>query len=226
MSAPPSTNESVTPADAAPATRGKHRARKRLFWVLLLIAAFGYFYVLDGWRDLTDGRLHRKAQDLFSYFESDGVTEVRIYLLQGTPGKATSESFPGGDGDAAIYGSITLTGEELESFLSIWHYQMINHATYGLCHDPAYGFRFYKGTRLFGETSVCWACKNFSVRVWPFQDPQLYGFDASGKAGQDLLNFCDSRQPYYRRPKPARSNPPEPKASTSTTPPTPELWPY
>jgi hypothetical protein len=65
-----------------------------------------------------------------------------------------------------------------------------------------------KKDRVIAETDICWACNNFTVRVWPFQDPVLYGFAADSKAGQALLNFCDSRLPYYRKPeKPGPAKP-------------------
>ncbi len=62
-----------------------------------------------------------------------------------------------------ILGHVTLTGEKLEkvreSFLSATRPGSIQ----AMCHYPIYGFRFFRGSDLVVETSVCFHCHNFYV---------------------------------------------------------------
>jgi hypothetical protein len=181
--------------------RSERTFLRRYWLVLILIAvpAGSYFYVLDGWQDLTRGRYTRKAFGLFR--EANDATSVRIYLLQGDPSKkATKEQFAGES--ASVYESIELTGEELQEFLNVWVWQQVIPGVHFMCHEPAYAFRIYKGSRLIGETAMCWTCSGFSVQAWPWEtNSAVFTFDSHGKHGRELLKFCDSRIPYYRNPK-------------------------
>lgn len=60
-------------------------------WLLLLIIGL-YLALGEGWRDVTLGRFHRKAQEIFA--DVEGITEARIYLLMGTKEQQTKETFP------------------------------------------------------------------------------------------------------------------------------------
>lgn len=184
-----SVSESNVPASPAVwQRRSRLRFLNRTAWLLVLAGAALYFYFCEGWRDVTVGREHRKANDLFTQVE--GITEVRIYLLAGGPAKQR-----GGKP-----GSVTLTGDALDEFLGIWQFQSPSANMSAFCHSPAYHFQLYRGSRMVAETSICWLCSNFTLEVWPGREPVLYGFHAKGGAAQGLLKFCDSRLPYWREP--------------------------
>jgi len=159
--------------------------------------------------------MHRKAHDLFS--EVEGITKVEIYLLYGEQKAKTSITFPAYEDEqaTATYGSVTLTGDDLDKFLEIWMAQTPCLLMSGFCHDPVYGIRLYRSSRVVAETDMCWECSNFTVKVWPWQG-NMYGFDAQGKYGQKLLAFCDSRLPYHRPPP--RPPKPSPKGDVSPNP--------
>jgi hypothetical protein len=165
-------------------------------WLLLLLVAL-YFTVGEGWKDAIRGRFHRKAHEMFS--DVRGITEARIYLLMGKKEQETQEVFPirPYGTNSPVCGSATLTGEKLDAFLRLWSYQSPSEMRQGLCHDPAYGFRLYRGSRLMAETSVCWHCNNYYVEVWPLGSG-WYGFEADSKFAIELLNLCDSLLPYDR----------------------------
>jgi hypothetical protein len=193
----PKQPNSCAPNVNSPETRSKFRRSSIFAWsVLALIALYMAFF--GGWADLTVGRYHRRAHEVFNVA---GVTEVRVYLLAGSAGQSTSGTFPirPYSQSAPVYGTVTLTGPQLEEFKSRWETQVPSEGMQALCHSPAYGFRLYRGTRLVVETSVCWGCSNYTVDVWPFQS-NFYGF-AQTEAAQELLSFCDKLLPYSRQSK-------------------------
>lgn len=169
-----------------------------LKWLGISLLAY-YLTFGDGWRDLTFGRFHRKAQTMFS--DTSGVTEVRVYLLMGREAQRTASVFPIRPYGTTepVCGEIVLTGDQLGKFLDHWHWQSPSYWRQALCHDPAYGFRLYRGPLLMTETSICWHCSNFYVDMWPL-GASWYGFDSESKPAQDLLIFCDKLLPYARPP--------------------------
>lgn len=167
------------------------------------VAGIAYYLVLaEGWKDLVFGRFHRKAQTMFS--DVRGVTEARIYLLMGTEKQKESATatFPirPYHQDDPVCGEVRLMGDQLTAFLESWNWQRPAFGQGAGCHEPAYGFRLYRGPFLIKETSICWGCSNFYVSIAPFV-AGLYGFDANSKQGQHLLNFCDKLLPYARDEK-------------------------
>ncbi|MBB5354006.1 hypothetical protein HNR46_004278 [Haloferula luteola] len=170
-------------------------------WLIVAVAAI-YFGLLGGWRDATLGRFHRKAFELFG--KTEGISKVEVFLLMGEDADEREETFPirPYGSDDPIYGRVELTGDELEHFLELWSYQVPSYWNQALCHEPAYGFRLYRGGRLVGETSICWECSNFYVTAYPGMSG-WYGFIAESKSAKDLLAFCDARLPYKRsEPRP------------------------
>lgn len=99
-----------------------------------------------------------------------------------------------------IYGSVDLTGDELEQFLNVWRYQEPNYWRQAMCHFPAFGFRLYEGDSLVAETSICWKCSNYYVTAYPGMSG-WYGFVADSENAKALLDFCDARLPYKRPSK-------------------------
>jgi hypothetical protein len=164
--------------------------------VILLIAA--YVVLGGGWKDIILGRYEHKAMDFFSGVGS--ATEVKIYRLEGTKEQSTTETFPikpYGGSKQTVYGSITLTGDELEAFLKLWRSQIPVEGPGAKCHEPPYGFCIYDGFLPVRETSICWGCSNFYLACWPFGS-YLRGFDSRSAAAIALLDFCDKRLPYAR----------------------------
>ncbi len=191
---PPVSETSAPDCSAITPRRSRLKFLNRSAWLLLLAGAVYYFYFCEGWRDVTVGRKHRKANDLFT--EVEGITEVRIQLLATGPAKERA-----GEPD-----TVTLTGYDVGDFLGIWRYQHPSELMSAFCHEPAYRIQLYRGSRMVAETWMCWMCSNFSLEVWPSGETVLYGFDAKGKSGQRLLEFCDNLLPYWRElPSPAES---------------------
>jgi hypothetical protein len=172
----------------------RQRLSRILFGVILLaIIAFAIHLALfEGWRDLTFGRFHRKANEAFSRVE--GISEVRIYLLAEGENLGMGETFPIRPYDRSdpVSQKVTLKGKELQAFLKVWQFQEVSYLRQAMCHGPTYGFRLYRGKRLSFETSMCWSCNNFYVEVWPFGS-SWYGFNAETEQAKELLAFCDKQ---------------------------------
>ena len=167
---------------------------------VFLLGAALYLVFAEGWKDLTLGRFHRKAETMFS--ESNGVTEARIYLLEGSPGQMPSGKFSVMpiNGTQDSYGTVSLSGSHLEAFLDLWRHQQPSFYSQAMCFEPVYGFTLYKGAEVVTETKLCWECSGFFVPVWPFMGGE-YGFDSRSKTAKELLAFCDSRLPYPKPPE-------------------------
>jgi hypothetical protein len=165
-------------------------------WLIVGVCAV-YFGLLDGWRDATVGRFHRKALELFS--DTKGITKVEVYLLKGEDANVREETFPlrPYGSTTPVYGSVVLSGSELDEFLGHWCRQAPSFWNQAMCHDAVYGYRLYRGGRVVGETSICWKCSNFYVTVYPGMSG-WYGFTSTSKSALDLLAFCDARLPYKR----------------------------
>ncbi len=91
-----------------------------------------------------------------------------------------------------------LTGDGLRHFLQLWEYQEAEYEAQALCHYPVYGVRLYRNNNLVTETSLCWECQTYYVRVYPGLS-KWYGFEAHNSDGKRLLEFCDERLPYNRK---------------------------
>lgn len=200
----------------------RHMLQKSFNWLLwLLLATVAiYFVFLEGWRDATSGRFHRKALETFA--NTHGITNVEIYLLMGEESEREDTTFPirPKGSEHPVYGSVALSGEELEGFLDVWRYQEPGMWRQALCHHPAYGFRLYRGDRQVTETSICWECSNYYVTVYPGIST-WYGFASDAESGQELLKFCDARLPY-KRPAEASAPPESDQAADEQAPQEPE----
>ena len=64
-----------------------------------------------------------------------------------------------------------LTGQEAKEFRNKWRAMTFWYGFSALCHEPAYGLRFFNGQELLLETTFCWKCSNFQVPT-----PLGYGF--------------------------------------------------
>ncbi len=163
--------------------------------VAFTIITIVYLALFDGFKDVTAGRTHREAYDLFA--DTEGIYEVRVYLIMGE-GKSDG-SFPirPYGTEEPTYGSVALTGKELKGFLDVWEYQEVSWGRQSMCHGPVYGFRLFRRGKLTRETSICWSCSNFYVTPYPGIST-WYGFNADSKQAKELLAFCDKLLPYKR----------------------------
>lgn len=169
----------------------------RIVTLLVWSAVAAYFVWADGWKDATTGRFHRLAHEMF--WEVSDIAEVRIYRLKGEEGQKTEQKFYLGATGWVMdtYGSVTVKGNELATFLRDWQGVMANPYLSMMCHDPAYAFELENERGQVRQTTVCWGCNNFSVLTRPGHW-NSYGFDP--KTAQGLLEFCDKRLPYKRDP--------------------------
>lgn len=86
---------------------------------------------------------------------------------------------------ALVRGSQTLSGSDAEMIAALWRAQTFGPEFQALCHHPAFGIRFFSGNELTLETSVCFACANFSVDyLW---ESGFHGFDTSRPKARELL---------------------------------------
>lgn len=89
---------------------------------------------------------------------------VEVCQLDGKSDPNASTGFPVRPyrGYSRIFDQKVLTGVEAESLTALWRSQKFGFEYEALCHQPAYGFRFYGGSGLKFETSVCFHCRNFT----------------------------------------------------------------
>lgn len=84
-----------------------------------------------------------------------------------------------------ILSTQTLSGTEAESFAALWRAQTYGPEFTALCHSPVYGLRFFSGSKLRFETTLCFHCSNFF-----FSDllgGGFPGFDTSTPKAEELL---------------------------------------
>ena len=87
----------------------------------------------------------------------------------------------------------TLTGADAEALAALWRSQTFGEDYQALCHDPAYGFRFYRGSSLKFETSVCFHCSNFFVTA--LGGAGWWGFDTKTSRATNLLTHLQQISP-------------------------------
>jgi hypothetical protein len=85
-----------------------------------------------------------------------------------------------------ILGTVTLTGSEAGQLASMWRSLRFGKEYRMMCHFPGYGLRFYRGTSLQFETSVCFHCNNFYVTA--LGDSFWWGFDTQSPEAVRMLN--------------------------------------
>ena len=84
-----------------------------------------------------------------------------------------------------ILGTQTLSGSDAEALAALWRSQTFGPEFRALCHSAAYGFRFYSGSKLVFETSLCFHCSNFYVPA--LHKSGWWGFDTESHKAQELL---------------------------------------
>lgn len=154
------------------------------------------------------------------YYRVEQVTEnlpqvdkVEINLLEDAA-KDPSEASPDGYAKQSgpnlfpVYGygrfdrilsTSVVTGSDAEQIAELWRTLHFSRGFSALCHYPAYGLRFYHGSTLLFETSVCWKCSNFSIKSFGF-----WGFDTESHTATNLLIQLEKHVPL---PSKISSNP-------------------
>ncbi len=112
---------------------------------------------------------------------------VEVYYLNGDTGADADTGFPVRPNDAhsLILDRKTLTGREAEALAALWRSQTFGVDYQAMCHEPAYGFRFYRGSSLKFETSVCFHCSNFYVTA--LGQSGWWGFENRAPRATNLL---------------------------------------
>lgn len=113
---------------------------------------------------------------------------VEVFQLNGLTDADSTRGFPVRPGHqkySRILDRRTLTGADADRITQLWGSQTFGLEYESLCHQPAYGFRFYRGESLRFETSVCFQCSNFTVLL--FGDQGQWGFDTTTPRAQELL---------------------------------------
>ena len=133
------------------------------------------------------------------------VDRVEIYLLGDqmmTPNAKAIKSFSVWNFSCPVLSQKNLTGAEASDFRLKWRNLTCAWGWSGLCHEPAYGFRFYGQRKLLLETSFCWKCSNFIVPT-----PMGYGFCGFDEKSTNAQSFWKLVQHHIPLPA-AASNPP------------------
>lgn len=166
-------------------------------WLLLLPFVI-HLLLFDGWKDVTIGRLARKAGKVF--YEVSDVSKVEMFRILDDDTESEPESFfsnPSG-GSYRASNKIELTGENLREFLNLWSRQEIIPGMNSMCHSPAYGVRLIHTDGKQTETTLCWECSNFGVEVYPGLAGTFY-FQADEPVGRQLLRLCDRKLPVLKK---------------------------
>lgn len=111
---------------------------------------------------------------------------VEIHRLDGATQADAASGFPvmASGTFSGILGRATVSGKDAEALAELWRAQTFGYEYQALCHNPAYGLRFYSGSSLRFETSVCFECSNFVVTT--FGQSSFWGFDAKSKKAAEL----------------------------------------
>jgi hypothetical protein len=112
---------------------------------------------------------------------------VEVFHLGGESESDASTGFPVWPYEdfSPILDRKTLTGADAESLGALWRSQTFGWEYQALCHTPVYGFRFYRGTTLKFETSLCFHCSNFYVTT--LGGSGWWGFDTKTSQASNLL---------------------------------------
>jgi len=159
-----------------------------LFTMLGMLASCSTMKRSEDIRALEIGRI--ELAGLKATVELPPVERVEINLFMfGGAAPTNAARFPvqfaGFTSNRKIQATQTLVGNRAAEFLDAWRSLHTCWGFSALCHEPAYGLRFFNGDKLALETSVCFKCCNFSV-----QTPSghvLCGFNPTDRAGTKVF---------------------------------------
>ena len=157
--------------------------------ILLLLIAAVVIWQLDFFKDQVKaywlGTVLLAREKCIYKLES--IDKVEICLLDSTNQQQAIGKFPpeGTDGDDLfIVAKHTLTNNEAAEFLDNWTKLRVSIDNYAGCHDPTYGFRFFRAGKFLFESGVCWHCDNLTLPT-PFER-HLYAFSSRSQASSNL----------------------------------------
>jgi len=112
---------------------------------------------------------------------------VEIYHLDGKTDSDATAGFPIRPYEkfSRILNRRILAGNDAEVFAALWRSQNFGVGYQALCHEPGYGFKFYDGSSLKFETSVCFHCSNFYITA--LGKSGWWGFDTGSQSAASLL---------------------------------------
>ena len=97
----------------------------------------------------------------------------------------------------------TITGEQAKEFGTKWRSMMFWWGFSAMCHEPAYGLRFFSGQSLLLETTLCWKCSNFEVST-PL-GYRFMGFDKKRPQAESFWRSLQEHLPLPEAPKNVRN---------------------
>jgi hypothetical protein len=112
---------------------------------------------------------------------------VEVFHLSGETDGDVNDGFPLRPYNAysKIIGRKVLVGKDAEAIATLWRSQSFDRHFQALCHEPAYALRFYQGSSVKFETSICYGCSNFYYTA--LGESNWWGFDTSTIAAANLL---------------------------------------
>jgi hypothetical protein len=142
------------------------------------------------WRPILRGYLHYRISRVTSSLPH--CDRIEVFHLDGsgirdaTPVDA-SAGFPIHPYGSflRILGRTTLSGSDAADFAALWRAQEFGWEYQALCHNAAYGLRYYSGSSLIFETSICYHCSNFYYTA--LGSSGWWGFDTETPKAQALL---------------------------------------
>ena len=170
--------------------------------VALLLAA-AWWLSRDFWREqaraYARGTLEVAAENYGSLLPE--IDRIELSVI-GSGTASVTNGFPERAGKLAYYPILsqkTLTGDDAQEFRKRWRAMTFSWALSGLCHEPAYGLRFYNDKKLIFETTVCWKCSNFYLST-----PLGYtycGFDRKNPQAHAVLELLQKHAPLPEQTK-------------------------
>jgi hypothetical protein len=165
-----------------------------IFLICILMAAVDGTYSM---RAILFGTTEAK---LFNVMEQlDTCDRVELYRIGQTTNDIGNGTFPipAHRRHYCIQSVKVLEQEQAEEIIYLWNHLTFDIRLSALCHEPAFGYRFYRRNELVFETSVCWMCKNFTITTLKFIHG-YWGFDANSKAGKALYQLSEELLPTVK----------------------------
>ena len=161
--------------------------RKRAKILLIVVAALFVIGSVVAWQrhPLLRAYCAHRVRAVTSSLPS--CDRVEVFHLNGETSGDASTGFPVRpyEGYSRILDRKTLTRVDAESLAALWRSQTFGWEYQALCHGPVYGFRFYRGSSLKFETSVCFHCGNFYVTA--LGQSGWWGFDTKTTKASNFL---------------------------------------
>ena len=130
------------------------------------------------------------------------ANRVEIYFLGDEVDEKATNCFPSHAYGKSFYSVLrtkTLEGRSAVDFADAWRDLECHWALSGICHEPAYGLRFYHGAKLLFETDLCWVCSNFGVKTtWGYALCGVQTTNASGCAFPRKTPACFADSANWR----------------------------